>query len=266
MSRDRDRARVPAMHGIGARLIEQTRRHLGEPLTARCERGGAGRRQLALQRFEQRGHRGFGIARQRDVRRRVTLQLGVVRSHHQAFGADMDDLQIGLAVELRIRPADQIAHLVGQAPQIVRLERQDHIGLRQHLFAAAGVIELVAAREVHAEAAVDDGRVQKLGELDEQRRSPSRCGRSGSRRSPDSRPPPAGAPPRASPPCRLADVRADAASGFADAPLPPAAVLLPEGPHRASRAPAPSVRWSRDRRPAPALRRSIAARSAARPI
>ena len=254
------------MDGIRARLFEQTRRHLGETLTARLQRCGAGRRQLALQRFEQRGHRGFGIARQRDVGRRITLQLGVVRSHHQAFGADMDDLQIGLTVELRIRPADQIAHLVGQTPQIVRLERQDHIGLRQHLFAAAGVIEFVAAREVHAEAAVDDGRIQKLRELDEQRRPLLRAAVAVRRRSPDSRRAASRRAASRKPPCRLEDVRADAASEFADAPLPLAAVLLPEGPHRASRAPAPSVRWSQGHRPAPAPRRWIAATSAARPI
>jgi hypothetical protein len=126
-------------------------------------------RQLALHRFEQRRHRRFGIARQRNVGCGVALHFTVVRAHHQILGADVQDLQLGLTVQPHIRPSDQIAHFAREAPQIMRLKREYHIRLRERLLAAARVIELVAAREIHPEAAVDDRRVQQFRQLHEQR-------------------------------------------------------------------------------------------------
>ena len=82
----------------------------------------------------------------------------------------MDDLQIGLAVQPPVGPPDQILHIVGEAPELHRFEREQTIGLGQRLFSAAVVIVFVPAGEIHPRAAVDDGCVQKFRKLNQQRR------------------------------------------------------------------------------------------------
>ena len=113
-------------------------------------------------RLDQRRQRRFGVGGHREIRFGVSLKLLVVAAHEQIVGGDAD--------ALRVRPPRS------RAGEVAHLEADDEIGVGERGGAAVRLIERMPGREVHPPFAIDDGRLQQLGQLDQLRQA-RRCAR-----------------------------------------------------------------------------------------
>jgi hypothetical protein len=131
------------------------------------DRAALRRRDCGLHRLDERGQRGFGIGGHLDVDHLEALEVLVVRLGDEVGGVDADQLRVLL--DARGVPADAVLAVVGpgidHVPEVGELEAQDDIGARD---GARRRGKIVRPREVGAAALVDDTRLQRLGELDQQ--------------------------------------------------------------------------------------------------
>jgi len=121
------------------------------------ERRRTGRRQLALDRLDERRERGLRVAADRQVRGQEALHVLVVGFHEEVGEGDVDHLDVGLGDAPHVLPG--IAEAVEHAPRIVDLEHEDDVGLAHERRPILRQIEIVVHR--HRRMLQADGPVRE---------------------------------------------------------------------------------------------------------
>src|SRR5262249_32877290 len=106
----------------------------------------------------------------------VSFQILLVPLDVQVSRADADQLR-STAGRGPSRAIQLITICMDGPPEVRELEPEDGVGIGDEGAGAIGMIERMAAREIHAATLINHGRLEKLSELHEQG-EPCRCPRS----------------------------------------------------------------------------------------
>ena len=124
----------------------------------------SGRDQLAAF-FDQHRQRGLRIRRDGQIYFVVAPEILIIALAEKIAGENRDDLRarFGDPLGLHAHPVDRRLGVRGD-PHVGHFQAQDHVG-GSH---ASGAIERMRGGEIHAEVAIHDRRLQRLGQFDQQ--------------------------------------------------------------------------------------------------